>query len=181
MNFNIFLNMQTMSSVDVFAVNELYKISHLKKLAEKNIELIDEEFEWSILMYLVCYNTRKNPHILKSIKYWLEKVEILEKLDSIVNYQEPFGRETALSIAVSYKNIETVKILLDSGAKINVQNWSGYTPLHEAVRNKDIDMIKLLLKYKASTTITDNRKQTALDICEDTKIKHLLLEDQIEI
>ncbi|XP_013406236.1 tankyrase-1 [Lingula anatina] len=72
-----------------------------------------------------------------------------------VNSQDPeFGR-APLHIAVLTSNADMVKLLLDSGAKVNPENAWGSTPLHEAALHGHEDVVKLLLEHGADPNITD--------------------------
>ena len=57
-----------------------------------------------------------------------------------------------------------VKILLDSGANVNASNDWGITPLMKAAANPkcSVQLIKLLIKQGADTTITNRLGQFAL-------------------
>ena len=65
--------------------------------------------------------------------------------------------ETLLWKAVQRKNIGIVEALLNAGASINIPDKAGWFPLHIAVQNQDVNMVKLLLRYtpeiNASTII----------------------------
>ena len=47
---------------------------------------------------------------------------------------------------------------------INAQDNKGYTPLHIAAGNNQVDIASLLLSKGASTTILDNNGQTAKQV-----------------
>jgi hypothetical protein len=60
---------------------------------------------------------------------------------------------------------DTVEGLLDQGVDSNVQNRSGQSALHIAVRNDDFPMVRLLLgKGSADIALQDNKGQSALHI-----------------
>lgn len=56
----------------------------------------------------------------------------------------------------------------DADVSISLEN-SGDTPLHIAVRNKNKDIIKLLIWSKASIKTKNKKQQTPLDLCGDDK------------
>jgi len=57
--------------------------------------------------------------------------------------------ETALHKAAEKGNIEIVKLLLENGAKIDVEDTEGWRPLHMAAWNGEQKVVKLLLEKKA--------------------------------
>lgn len=60
-------------------------------------------------------------------------------------------------------NVDMVTRLLNAGSDINAVGNRGFTPLHNAVRSKDLGMVELLLHRKADVSITDNDNVSALD------------------
>jgi ankyrin repeat protein len=60
------------------------------------------------------------------------------------------------------KSKEILNMLLTLKANINVRNKLQETPLHFAVRSKNIDVIDILLTQGADVTITNNNGETAM-------------------
>jgi len=60
------------------------------------------------------------------------------------NATDSFGN-TALHFATFAPSLEPMRLLLAAGAKVNLQNKRGETPLMSAVRNAQFDQINLLL------------------------------------
>jgi len=62
--------------------------------------------------------------------------------------------------------IEIIRFLLQKGAKVNVSSDLSYEniPLLVAAKNRDIDIIKLLLDFKADPNISDDMGMTALHL-----------------
>jgi len=54
--------------------------------------------------------------------------------------------------------------LLEAGADTNAQQPGGYTPLHEAVLNDDIELARLLLTYGANPHVSDDEGDGALQL-----------------
>ena len=69
---------------------------------------------------------------------------------------------TALNIAVERAQKPSVLALLDAGADVNIATELGSTPLLSAVRNENIDLMRLLLKAHASLSIKDEDGWTVL-------------------
>lgn len=76
------------------------------------------------------------------------------------------GMNTPLHLAVNTGDAEMVKLLLDNGADVNLQNNIGRTPLHLAVEYGDIEIIALLLD-KDCETHQDIMGRTPLHIAID--------------
>lgn len=62
--------------------------------------------------------------------------------------------------------VEIAKLLIEAGAKVNVKRKKPpcITPLHSAVIGVNTEMVQLLLKKKADTSILDPTGQTVLEI-----------------
>ena len=60
-----------------------------------------------------------------------------------------------------------VTMLLKHGADANVREQSGYTALHAAAQNGDVDTIRALLLGGADLTLKSDDGKTALDIAMD--------------
>ena len=56
-----------------------------------------------------------------------------------------------------------VKLLIEAGANINIQDESGNTPLHYSAANGKKDVVKYLLDNKADTSIVNVKEQKAID------------------
>jgi hypothetical protein len=58
------------------------------------------------------------------------------------------------------RQVETIRILLDAGAKINAQDKNGAAPLHRAVRTRCAAAVKCLLKAGADPTLKNKPGST---------------------
>ena len=91
-----------------------------------------------------------------------------------INAQNSVG-ETALHLIARSKNrIQLGRELIRHKADINIQNKNRRTALHVAVLYKNIKMIKLLLLYKADTTLRDSDNKTTLDLALETHDKRII-------
>ncbi|XP_075219769.1 KN motif and ankyrin repeat domain-containing protein 2 kank isoform X2 [Lycorma delicatula] len=82
-----------------------------------------------------------------------------------VNIRAKQHGQTALMLAVSHGRLETVQLLLESGADVNIQDEDGSTALMCAAEHGHIDIVKLLFSQPdCDLTITDNDGSTALNI-----------------
>ena len=48
---------------------------------------------------------------------------------------------------------------------MNIGDWSGGTPLHKAVTQKDVPLVKVLLENKADVDIQGKNGETPLHLC----------------
>ena len=71
---------------------------------------------------------------------------------------------TALSVSVTYNDLESVTALLKKAKKINIQGGGGFSPLMWAVYNEsdNIDIIKALLEKGADVNMKAHDGSTAL-------------------
>ena len=98
----------------------------------------------------------------------------------------PMDRQwPAIFVAVEQENIEAIKLLLENGADLNIQDKSGFTPLHLAIDieadgayqlEKEPMMIisRFLIETGADTSATDNRGNTPLDIAIEYEYKEAI-------
>lgn len=80
-------------------------------------------------------------------------------LGANINAQSDDGWSALLEAVVN--DISLVEFLLEKGADPNIASELGYTPLMRAAGIGNIDVVKLLIKYKADLTKVDNYGQTA--------------------
>ena len=74
------------------------------------------------------------------------KIEALLRNDKFqINEKDTLG-ETPIFLAIRGERKGVVKLMLEYGADLNVQNIKGLTPIHMAVENRDLDMLGLLLE-----------------------------------
>lgn len=72
---------------------------------------------------------------------------------------------TALMLACCGGHEDIVKLLIDSGADLELQNESGHTPLMEAASGGHVEVAKILLENGAGiNTHSDEYKESALTL-----------------
>jgi ankyrin repeat protein len=91
--------------------------------------------------------------LLEPIKY------LVEEKNFDINAQDRSGG-TSLLYAVQFKHYAIAEYLLLKGAK-QIQGWGVY-PIHDAVVNYDLEMLKLLVKYGADINAKDEEGYTPL-------------------
>ena len=81
-----------------------------------------------------------------------------------------------LSQAVADDDVEKVKALLETGARVNGRepHFSNATPLFFAVEHGNIEIVSLLLRYGAKVNIRDDSKRTPLLSIDDDASPELI-------
>uniref|UniRef100_A0A2K6WF68 Acyl-CoA-binding domain-containing protein 6 n=1 Tax=Onchocerca volvulus TaxID=6282 RepID=A0A2K6WF68_ONCVO len=95
---------------------------------------------------------------------------------------------SALHWASDRGRLELVDFLVDAGADVNIQDYSGQTPLHYVLFNQAIvavscshrSVVDFLLKKGADPTIADFEGNCPLDIVSDTNIRRMLEDALLE-
>lgn len=106
-----------------------------------------------------------NPILLASNPFDPEAVRVLIEAGADPNVRGSEG-ETPLRLSVEAGALETVSLLLHSGAKETINQWgglNGLTVLGIAARRFDLPMIDLLLKEGADPQQLDEYDETARD------------------
>ena len=106
------------------------------------------------------------------------RAKALLKAGANINTPHPPWQLTPLLVA-SELNFDMVKLLVNHGAKVNVSDRDGITPLMRAVTLRDLRMVQLLLDAGAQINVKDNRGHTALThavLRSDAPILRLLIE-----
>jgi len=108
---------------------------------------------------------------LEAVKLLLAKganVNAVSKTEGLPKIQTgtvQFGGWTSLLMAVPFGPPEVVKTLLDAGAKVNVQDYRGFSPLMlaAATDHANPEIVKLLLSNKTDTQVKTREGETASD------------------
>ena len=138
------------------------KLEEVKYLIAENENCINERdlYGATFLHHTCRFNRPGN----------IDIVRFLTNIDRSLVNKKTNGGFTPLHYVCCYGNIEIAKILIENGGSkhINDKNRNGDTPLHLSSGNrKKLDIVKLLIKNGADTTITNNRSQTPLDCLFD--------------
>jgi ankyrin repeat protein len=95
---------------------------------------------------------------------WVETADSLSVSSSFsLDTTYGYGGESLLHVAAKSGHVSMVKLLLDKGATINIQDESGNTALHYASANGKKDMVKLLLEKGADASVVNAKEQKAID------------------
>ncbi len=86
---------------------------------------------------------------------------------------ENFNR-TPLHRAAGYGRVEVVRMLIDAGADLDVQNNWGWTPLHYAIGNGQVEIARMLIGAGARKDIPNNQGNLPYDLAYNEELKKLL-------
>ena len=102
-------------------------------------------------------------------------IESLLEVGANINDRLPRNSESLLHIALNNNKISMliVKLLLDSGLDVNVQDASGNTALHAAVRSKKWKMAELLIHRDADHQLENLKHNKPIDLCIKSKRGYL--------
>ncbi len=104
-------------------------------------------------------------------------VELLLKNGSTIRETDRDKRGPLLT-AVANRRLEVCTVLVRHGCDVNAADpLTGFTPLHYAASEGDLELARLLISLKARPDITDKRHQTPGDVAEErgaTEIVELL-------
>lgn len=110
---------------------------------------------------------------------WLSEVSNAEVTQELLKHGMNINNGLPLHYAVSVsKDVLKAKLLLDMGYNINTQDKDGCTPLRLLVGEYGVhlDLLDLLLNYRANPMIKDNSGKNAIDVCEDAVIRQNLID-----
>jgi hypothetical protein len=128
----------------------------------------------------------RNPLHAAAFSGNLEVVRILIEYDPAdINATDVYG-STPLHWALGghdLKDGSVLRLMLERGAGINLQNQIGRTPLHYASVNGGLEFVRLLLEHGSDVEAKDNAGKTALQVAADRghdEVVELLLENGAE-
>ena len=81
---------------------------------------------------------------------------------------------TALILASYNGHTDTVRVLVEKGADLNVKNNDGNTALILASARGHTDIVRMLVQKGADPTVRNNDGQTAADVADNQEIKQIL-------
>lgn len=87
---------------------------------------------------------------------------ILKDKPDLINASGFMG--TALHMTALSGHLKTTRLLIESGAKLNIQDGRGWTAMHYAAMMENTDIIRLLIKSGADINLTNNSGQTPLHV-----------------
>lgn len=97
--------------------------------------------------------------------HWGQSDEVLQALIELKIYEidaADFYDRTALQIMSAKGAARSVLILVEHQAEINIIDRDGNTPLHTAVINRSISVVKTLVGLECELNITNKQEESAL-------------------
>lgn len=93
-----------------------------------------------------------------------EIIEFLINSGADINSCESYLKETPLHRLCARANprMEMIQLLLDRGAKVNIENVAGKTPIFYCNFNYSLELLDLLVKHGADINHTDKYNNTIL-------------------
>ena len=119
--------------------------------------------------------------------YWdksdLKKIELLLEYKADPNLTT-IDKKTPLYLAVSYERLTVVQLLINSGAKVNLKNYTDDTPLHLLSKRKKtsihtLPIARFLLEHEADPNILSLAKASPTHLAEfhhHTQLYELFIE-----
>ncbi|XP_056634701.1 protein phosphatase 1 regulatory subunit 12B isoform X5 [Diorhabda carinulata] len=125
-----------------------------EEIAEKGIDCDAARNEEELIM-------------LRDAKDWLATKS------SLVNVAHPKNGATALHVACAKGYTDVIKILLQCGADVDVQDVDGWTPLHAAAHWGQQEACQILTENLADMEAKNFVGQTAFDLCDTDMLSTL--------
>lgn len=109
---------------------------------------------------------------------FLRQVREIEGFDgsadlSEINIENRVG-ENALHYAVIWGDLHAAKALIDSGIDIDKRGEDLYTPLHEAVERRNLEMVEILLNAGARTDLENQLGDSPRDMAAAYKFPEIV-------
>jgi ankyrin repeat protein len=87
-------------------------------------------------------------------------------IDSLDTRSNPNGCR-ALNWAAWYNHPAAIRLLVARGAKVNIANWTGFTPLHHAAENGSLEAARALLTLGADRMLVNEMGQRPVDVARE--------------
>ena len=81
----------------------------------------------------------------------------------------------ALHLLVKEGNLKCIRVLINLGADVNMQDEDGQRPLHICACTNNFDLARFLVKKGANPDLTDHQGRTPVDLTDDFDMIELLM------
>jgi hypothetical protein len=114
----------------------------------------------------------------RALKKALRKSDLPLALEALkgnpeLSFRDPFGR-TVLGAAVMLKSPFMIRTLIARGVNINEQTDDGWTALHYAALQDDVDVVRTLLSFNANIYLRNSDGKTAANVAIYDDVKAVL-------
>ncbi|XP_050988128.1 B-cell lymphoma 3 protein homolog isoform X1 [Labeo rohita] len=99
---------------------------------------------------------------------------ILLKSGAEINAGDNKSGRSPLVHAVENNFTDMVIFLIESGCDVNAQSYSGNTALHSACGRGHIEIVRVLLKNGADSSVKNNHNDTAIMVANNKKVSDVL-------
>eukprot|EP00002_Diphylleia_rotans_P024798 TRINITY_DN4898_c0_g1_i2.p1 TRINITY_DN4898_c0_g1~~TRINITY_DN4898_c0_g1_i2.p1 ORF type:complete len:574 (+),score=100.99 TRINITY_DN4898_c0_g1_i2:61-1782(+) len=99
----------------------------------------------------------------------LECTQQLIRYHANLNSADGWLGNSSLHWAVRRKNVDIVRLLLQHGASVNLQNNEGNTPLHLAAKEGLSQIVEILISKRADANIMNDSNQKPIDLAMKNK------------
>jgi ankyrin repeat protein len=140
----------------IFAINNNSSVNIIKILLKYNANTNVVDFDGTTPVTMCIYDDK--PEILELF---------LQHKETDINKRDKKTMQiTPLMLACSENKENIVKLLLEYGADVNLQDENGLTAL---IHSNNNNIIELLLKYGADVNLSTNNGKTVFDYAEEIK------------
>uniref|UniRef100_A0A8C7YNJ8 ArfGAP with SH3 domain, ankyrin repeat and PH domain 2b n=1 Tax=Oryzias sinensis TaxID=183150 RepID=A0A8C7YNJ8_9TELE len=123
------------------------------------------------------YEAVRNKDVLSLLQVYAEGVDLMEKNEPLVDFWQEHG-ETVLHLGVRMadrNSLHIVDFLAQNSPNLDKQTAKGNTALHYCCLLDNRECLKLLLRGRASVSITNEAGETPLDIAK--RLQHSTCEE----
>ena len=104
---------------------------------------------------------------------WSDLFKEIEENPQTIKFRDECRRNILLHAVRDDKKLQLIKFLVDKGSEINIQDYTGRTPLMQAVFNGNMEIVQFLVDNGAVLGLKDGDDKTALQIAEDKEHKDI--------
>ncbi len=90
-----------------------------------------------------------------------------------------FGMYAPLHIVAPAGHLDIVEFLLSQGAAVDILDKWGNTPLHLAIRDRKVEIIRALVAAGADTTACDGSGRPAVSLARDQETRDALTKNVV--
>jgi len=142
----------------------------LRPLHRLRVSFVDDSSDSEVAIGTVegkAINEEDKNVISVKIVFKIEKAQVKKLIDEDDFYEKPTEYPEGELLDACQKGLpDKVKLCLDRWDDVNVKNENDETPLHKAVTNGNVELIKLLVERGAEPKTVDKFGSSPIDIAE---------------